>query len=442
MVLNLSEQKLSIPEGTEDVLGLDMRYREHIINIIKEVYENYGFNPHKTPILEYLETFNGHHGEGEKLFFHIKDKNDKDLIARYDLTVPLARVASMYPDLPRPYKRYQIGPSFRDDEPGKSHFREFTQCDADIIGADSLLAEIDITVMAHELLTILGIKNFVLKINHRLLIQALALKVGLQSKEEHLGLQRALDYADKVSKDGLQGVKNKLLENNIPLNIANQTLMEIESFANLLTQFDDLQNQINQIEKFFDNCPSAAKAAADLKFIMSYLPKNVQSNIKIDLTLARGADYYTGYILEGVAIDTEIGAILGGGRYNQLVSAVGNANEAGVGLAFGLERLLSVLKSLDYIDKNIELPSKILLANTNVEFHPKLFVIARELRKYYDVDIYYNQSPFGDIVHFAQQNKHQMIIELIGKQPLIHAVIENETMQSKVTDILNNLDCI
>lgn len=440
MILNLNEKTLSIPVGTEDVLGIDMRYREHIINIIKGVYENYGFNPLKTPILEYFDTFNGHHGEGEKLFFHIKDKNEKYLIPRYDLTVPLARVVNMYPNIPRPYKRFQIGPSFRDDEPGKSHFREFTQCDADIIGSDSLLAEIDITIMAHELINKLGIKNFVLKINHRQLIQALALKVGLNTKEEHLGLQRALDYADKVSKDGLQGIKNKLIENKIPLVIANQILIEIECFSNLLAQYEDLQHQISQIEKFFNHCLSSTKATADLKFILSYLPKNVQSNIKIDLTLARGADYYTGYILEGMVIDSEIGAILGGGRYNNLVSAVGNLNEPGVGLAFGLERILSVLKSLDYINKNILLPHKILLADANVEFHPKIFLIARELRKHYDVDIYYNHAQFEEIIHFAQKNKHQIIIELIGDRPLIHSVIENETFKLEVTDILNNLD--
>ncbi|WKB36307.1 ATP phosphoribosyltransferase regulatory subunit [Terrilactibacillus sp. S3-3] len=231
MSLTVKKDKLSIPDGTEDVLGIDMRIREHVIKIIKETYEKFGFNPHKTPILEYQKTFDGHHGEGEKLFFKIVDKNNNKIMPRYDLTVPFARVANMHNEIPRPYKRYQIGYSFRDDEPGDSHYREFTQCDADIIGTKSLLAEVDITKMAHQLLNNLGIKNFILRVNHRLLIKSIAKKVGITTKYQQLGLQRALDYVDKISKSCQEEMYHKLTEHSIDTNTSEKIISTIKSLS-------------------------------------------------------------------------------------------------------------------------------------------------------------------------------------------------------------------
>lgn len=171
--------KNTIPLGTSDVFGFDARIKDYVLDKIKCVYERYGFEPLYTPILENAEVFNGHHGEGEKLLFKLTDKSNEELVLKYDSTVPLARVVSMYHEIQKPYKRYQLQQSFRYDDVDKGHFREFIQCDGDIVGTESLLADAEITMIAHDGLAEIGFTNFTIRLNHRKIIQ------GLQKNQEY-----------------------------------------------------------------------------------------------------------------------------------------------------------------------------------------------------------------------------------------------------------------
>ncbi|MDQ0194460.1 histidine--tRNA ligase [Paenibacillus wynnii] len=439
MQLNVRERELSIPAGTKDILGADMRAREFIIKVIKNNYEKFGFNPHQTPILEYWDTFRGHHGEGEKLFFHIKDTFGRELIPRYDLTVPLARVVCMNPELPKPYKRYQIGPSFRDDEPGTSHFREFTQCDADIIGTHSLLAEAEITIMAHSILSELNITNTSLRVNHRLIIKGLAQKSGMSTEEEYLAFQQALDYIDKVTKGRLDGLKQRFLKNKITDTIAQKL---IDSLGYLILETEKTTDpivQLNIIKSYFSGNHLAEKGIAELEEIMSYLPAHMLSQIKVDLTLARGANYYTGFILEGVANDLGIGAIIGGGRYDTLVSAIGGIDEPAVGLAIGLERIVLVMDKLKCIEDQLLLNPKILLIKNKLSKPSEALLIARKLREYCDVDFYYDESSLYQCKEYARAHGYPVMLEMGAEDSIIiHDVIDNSQFTETVRSILNN----
>lgn len=196
----LREIANNIPLGTSDVKGFDARVKDYVLGKIKEVYENYGFEPLYTPIIENAEVFNGHHGEGEKLLFKLKDKQGMELVLKYDSTVPLARVISMYPEIQKPYKRYQLQESFRDDDVDKGHFREFVQCDGDVVGATTLLADAEIIMIAYDGLNKIGFSDFTIRINHRKIIQGIAEKAGIYSDSGFIKIQRAIDMLIKSLK--------------------------------------------------------------------------------------------------------------------------------------------------------------------------------------------------------------------------------------------------
>lgn len=439
MKLNIVRNSLDIPDGTKDILGYDMRVREYVIDTIKNVYERFGFQPHQTPILEYFTTFDGHHGEGEKLFFHMQDTKQQHMINRYDLTVPLARVITMNPNLPRPYKRYQIGPSFRDDVPSKSHFREFTQCDADMVGTSSLLAEAEITTMANTLLKALHIENFMIRINHRQLIKGIAQKVDIHSEEGLLGIQSALDYADKVTKDGLQGIINKLVENGIEECTASLIISNIQGLNQEMEREESLYRKLEVMKSFFDQQSVAQQGIEELETIFSYMPKDVLERIEIDLTLARGANYYTGYILEGVIKNLEIGAVLGGGRYDKLVSSLGVLDEPAVGLAFGLERLLLALEGLQCIDSKGVLKDKVLLMRDEFVSPKYMLSIASELRNYCDVDLYYDSFSKEEGIAYAHANQYPLILKVTEAEIKMYDVIENTIFKERIESIIQRI---
>lgn len=205
----MNETCLTVPQGTADIFGAKMRLREHVIHTIERVYRQFGFELLSTPILENASVFSGHHGEGEKILFNLRDKKDVPLVLRYDLTVPLARVMGMYPDIPRPFKRYQIASSFRDDEPDKGHFREFTQCDADIVGVANLAADAEVVIMADSGLRQIGFDSYNIRVNHRSILNGIAEYIcGFGCNV--LTFQRSLDFADKVLKQGIEGIKHDL----------------------------------------------------------------------------------------------------------------------------------------------------------------------------------------------------------------------------------------
>lgn len=372
----------NIPLGTSDVKGFDARVKDYVLGKIKEVYENYGFEPLYTPIIENAEVFNGHHGEGEKLLFKLKDKQGMELVLKYDSTVPLARVISMYPEIQKPYKRYQLQESFRDDDVDKGHFREFVQCDGDVVGATTLLADAEIIMIAYDGLDKIGFSDFTIRINHRKIIQGIAEKAGIYSDSGFIKIQRAIDYADKIIKNGVAGIKQDLEKRNVSDTVINV----ICDLVNIVTE--DPFETLNKIQGYLADSNSALEGIQELREILTYIPSKVLSKVKIDFTLARGADYYTGFIIESIINNIELGAVLGGGRFDNLVEAFCNERVPAVGMAFGLERIITAMKELELTDKLEIYPKKVIILD-NSELQYDIIKCSSILREKFDVSILY-----------------------------------------------------
>ena len=348
--------KHDIPLGTSEIFGVDMRRRQAVIDTIRSVYETFGFEPLHTPILENAEVFNGHHGEGEKLLFTFADSQGERLVNRYDLTVPLARFAGSHPEIPRPLKRYQIETVFRDDKPDLGHFREFTQCDGDVIGNACLSADAEVINVAHFGLSKLGFSDFTIRVNHRGIIKAIAEKAGVFDDAGVLMVQRALDFSDKVTKSGVEGIRRDLVDYGAPDNVID-TIIEM-----ILLDGIDALEKLSAVEQALNFSETGLAAVDELRTILEMVPDSILDKTSVDLTLARGADYYTGFILEGVITSIPVGAVLGGGRYDNLVGKFGDKPEPAVGMAFGLERILTAMTMLHMIE-DIEIPEKILVVS-------------------------------------------------------------------------------
>lgn len=364
--------KQTIPLGTSEVYGKEARNRDGVMDIIRGVYELHGFEPLHTPVLENSVVFNGHHGEGEKLLFCLHDSKKNSLVLRYDLTVPLARFVTANPDIPRPLKRFQMAPVFRDDEVDLGHFREFTQCDGDVVGASSLTADAEILSLAHDGLTKLGFKNFTLRVNHRAIIRGIAAKSGINTPDGVLQVQRALDFADKVIKDGIKGVERDLRKRGISENV-------IENIISVIDMPGDPAKALTKLSQILSGQEQALKGLHELEEIIGYLDPQVADRVAIDLTLARGADYYTGFVLEGVVKDVPVGAVLGGGRYDNLVSAFSSSPEPAVGMAFGLERILTAMKMMEMSHASSN--ERVLVVPLHKDHGATALYVARSLRK-------------------------------------------------------------
>lgn len=348
--------KHNIPPGTSEIFGVDMRRRQAVIDTIRNVYETFGFEPLHTPILENAEVFNGHHGEGEKLLFTFADSQGNQLVNRYDLTVPLARFAGSHPEIPRPLKRYQIETVFRDDKPDLGHFREFTQCDGDVIGNPCLSADAGVINVAHFGLSRLGFDDFTIRVNHRGIIKAIAEKAGVFDDAGILMVQRALDFSDKVTKSGIEGIRRDLVSYGAPENVID-AIVEM-----ILISGDNALEKLAAIERALSFSEVGRIATGELRTIFEMVPDAALDKVSVDLKLARGADYYTGFILEGVISSVPVGAVLGGGRYDDLVGKFGDVSEPAVGMAFGLERIITAMKMLGMFD-NIDIPDKVLVVS-------------------------------------------------------------------------------
>jgi len=333
-----------IPKGTTDYYGSNARLRDYILKQIEETYQSYGFEALYTPIIEHADVFKGHHGEGEKLLFNLNDKNGERYVLKYDSTVPLARVVSMYDDIKLPYKRYQLQQSFRDDNIDKGHYREFIQCDGDIVGTDSLTADAEFIDISYNVLQKLGFRDYTIRLNHRQLIKAIAEMNNISDKEGLLSIQRAIDVSDKINKGSIDDIRAELSKTDINEKIAN-TIVEL---MDELSKTKNVKGSIDLLGDYFgkDN-ENAVKAVSDLREIISYANPDALKKSKIDFTLARGADYYTGFILEAVINKLNLGAVLGGGRFDDLVSAFSDKSVPAVGMAFGLERLIVAMKDLE-----------------------------------------------------------------------------------------------
>ncbi|MEJ7627454.1 MAG: histidine--tRNA ligase [Ferruginibacter sp.] len=372
--------KPGIPQGTRDFTAETVHKRNFILNTIRTVFQLYGFMPLETPALENMETLMGKYGEeGDKLIFKIlnnglndpknKDKaragfeklmegkNTADFTERalkYDLTIPFARFIAMnHGQLVFPYKRYQIQPVWRADRPQKGRYREFTQCDADIAGSTSLLNEIELANIYHDVFTKLGIHGYGLKINNRKILVALAALCG--NKEKLIQITTAIDKLDKI---GIEKVKDELTV----AGLQPDALLQIENYLSIK---GSNENILDSICTLFGKDETAAEGIEELTFILNH---TINVNIEIDLTLARGLNYYTGTIFEVKAPKNfKMGSIGGGGRYDDLTGLFGLKGVPGVGISFGVDRIYDLMEEMNIFPAGLELNTMVLFFNMGKE---------------------------------------------------------------------------
>ncbi len=385
--------KPSIPKGTRDFSPAETAKRNYIFNTIREVYALYGFRQIETPAMENLTTLMGKYGEeGDKLLFKILNSGDflkgicpEELDSggtgrlaaqlcekglRYDLTVPFARYVVQHRDeLQMPFKRYQIQPVWRADRPQKGRYREFYQCDADVVGSDSLLNEVELMQIVDTVFSRFGIRVGI-HINNRKILTGLAEYIGFPDKITEL--TTAIDKLDKI---GLENVKAELRDNGI-------SEEGISKLSPVFNAEGDNIHKLDTIARMLDGQETGARGVGEVRFVLEQLGQLGLTNaVELDLTLARGLNYYTGCIFEVKALDVQIGSITGGGRYDNLTGIFGMPGLSGVGISFGADRIYDVLNQLDLYPENAIQSARVLFINFGKDEAAYCLNIATRLRK-------------------------------------------------------------
>lgn len=375
-------EKPTLPKGTRDFGPAVMAKRQFILNTIRTVFQTFGFQPLETPAMENLSTLTGKYGEeGDQLLFKIlnsgdflKDadqsklaaKNSKSVTSeisekglRYDLTVPFARFVVMNRnEISFPFKRYQIQPVWRADRPQKGRYREFYQCDADVVGTTSLLCEAEIILMIKEVFRNLGIQDYTIKINHRGVLSGIAEIIG--AKENETSLFVAIDKLDKV---GEEKVREELRAKNFPE-------QSLDTLFEILNQHGSTSEKITALSSTFEKSESGRKGIDDLREVLSLITayKSNAEHVAFDIALARGLSYYTGCIFEVKINNVAIGSVSGGGRYDNLTQAFGDKeNLSGVGFSFGVDRLYDAMEELKIFPKDTQVSSRVLVCHFDEE---------------------------------------------------------------------------
>lgn len=334
-------QRPQVLKGFRDHLPAKMLLRRRIIETFRGIYERHGFEPIDTPALEYLEVLTGKAGENEKLMYHFADQGGRDVGLRYDLTVPLARfIASNESELVFPFKRYHIAPVWRAEKPQRGRFREFWQCDADIVGSPSMIADAEIVSIMAEALIAVGLPNFEIQISHRRLLEGIALTAGVPP-ERSGAIYRSVDKLDKI---GAAGVRIELLEQGIDSDSADRVLDAVTEEAATTDLLASLRQRVG-------GNPDAAAALDDLDQLFMLLRAFgvPESNYRLDVSLARGLDYYTGPVYEAVVAQPKVGSVAGAGRYDGLVGSMIGRPIPATGMSLGLERIIEVVEEFQLL---------------------------------------------------------------------------------------------
>ena len=429
-------QKPSIPKGTRDFGPLEMAKRNYIFNTIREVYALYGFQQIETPAMENLSTLMGKYGdEGDKLLFKVlnsgdfmnkvsdeelSERNPLHLAARfcekglrYDLTVPFARYVVMHrEELQMPFKRYQIQPVWRADRPQKGRYREFYQCDADVVGSDSLLNEVELMQIIDTVFTRFGVRVDI-KINNRKILTGIAETIGAADKIVDITV--AIDKLDKI---GIDNVNAELREDGL----SDEQIAKLQPIIMLSGSNDDKLKTIADVLK---DSEVGCKGVEETKFILDVLKTtNIKSKVSFDLTLARGLNYYTGAIFEVKALDVEIGSITGGGRYDNLTGIFGMPGLSGVGISFGADRIFDVLNQLDLYPKESLNATQLLFINFGEKETAYCLPIVSAARQ---------QGIRTEIYPDAVKMKKQMSYANAKAIPFVALAGETEMAEGKIT---------
>ena len=442
--------KPSIPKGTRDFSPVEMAKRNYIFNTIREVYALYGYRQIETPAMENLSTLMGKYGEeGDKLLFKILNSGDflrgidsKDIDdgatghlaaqlcekgLRYDLTVPFARYVVQHRDeLQMPFKRYQLQPVWRADRPQKGRYREFYQCDADVVGSDSLLNEVELMQIIDTVFTRLGIRVCI-HINNRKILTGMANHIGQPDKI--VEITTAIDKLDKI---GIDNVKAELAEAGIPADA-------IAKLDPLFQISGDNDSKLDAIAAMLANDEVGAKGVEEVRFVLKTLNNlsNLKSQISFDLTLARGLNYYTGCIFEVKALDVEIGSITGGGRYDNLTGIFGMPGLSGVGISFGADRIYDVLNQLDLYPANAVQGAQVLFINFGEAEAARSMQVATQLRQAgIAAEVYPDSAKMKKQMSYAN-TLGVPYVALIGESELQSGTVALKDMQSGEQTLLS-----
>ena len=435
-------QKPSIPKGTRDFSPIEMAKRNYIFNTIKEVFLLYGFQQIETPAMENLSTLMGKYGEeGDKLLFKMLNSGDylknapaemleqHDYIhlipkisekgLRYDLTVPFARYVVMHRnDIQFPFKRYQIQPVWRADRPQKGRYREFYQCDADVVGSDSLMNEIELVGMIDEVFKRFGI-NVIIKINNRKVLSGIAEVIGAPDKIVDITV--AIDKIDKI---GLENVNAELLEKGLSQDA-------VDALQPLLTLSGSNEEKLATLSTLLASSEVGMNGVEELRYVLSnseaQQPKGV---VELDVSLARGLNYYTGTIIEVKAKDVTIGSITGGGRYDNLTGVFGMPGTSGVGISFGADRIYDVLNTLELYPKDTLASTKVLFVNFGENEGAQSLQYVMKLRANgIPAEIYPDSTKMKKQMSYAN-DKNVAYVAMVGETEMANGTIALKCMET------------
>jgi len=448
----MSKEKPSIPKGTRDFGPAVVVKRNYIFSVIRSTFEKFGYLPLETPAMEQLSVLTGKYGdEGDQLIFKILNSGDflskttaadieqgskhvtrkiSEKALRYDLTVPFARFVVMNRnEISFPFKRYQIQPVWRADRPQKGRYREFYQCDADVVGTSSLLCEAEIVQMINEVLTKLGLTDFTIKINHRGVLAGIAEAIGEKGKEGEICV--AIDKLDKI---GAEGVRKELLERGI----AESAVDKLEPLYNMEGDNEAIMGQLQQI---LGETAEGQRGLSDLGKVWEYLQQlkskalaaenpSGYPRLQLDVTLARGLSYYTGCIFEVKVNNVSMGSISGGGRYDNLTGMFGMPGVSGVGFSFGVDRIYDVLEELQLFPESAQLSTKVLLVQFDRESEMYALPLLQQLRDAgIASELYPEPAKLKKQMSYADQKNIPYVI-LIGSEEIASGKLQLRNMQT------------
>ena len=421
--------KPSISKGTRDYLPSDLAKRNYLQKVLRETFEVFGFLPIQTPSFEKTETLVGKYGEdGDRLIFKILNSGDKlkkanvesfkdgdirkfsnsisEKALRYDLTVPLARYVSQHRnEINFPFRRYQIQNVWRADRPQKGRFQEFLQCDVDVLGSRSILQEVEIILMCEHIFSKLNLKNISIKINHRKILEGIASLIGVEDK-----LLKFTSSLDKLNKIGIKGVLNELKTDGFSRESLDSLKSFLEKSGDFKSKIDFLSDKLNEVEV-------AKEGIIELLSIYNKISQHKFNSISIslDITLARGLDYYTGLILEVLpSKEFDFGSIAGGGRYDNLTDSFGLKGTSGFGISFGFDRICLILEKLELFPEDLEKISKVMFVNFDDHIVDDCLQKIVELRERgIACEIYPTKSKLKKQLDYANQREIPFVV-MIG----------------------------
>jgi len=443
----------SLPKGTRDYSPNEMKKREYLFEVFKYNFNLYGFNCIETPSMENSEVLNGKYGEeGDRLIYRILNSGDflknidnkknissnnlKSQISkkglRYDLTVPFARYVSMNRDkITMPFKRYQIQPVWRADRPQKGRFREFYQCDVDYIGTKSIVCESEIISLVYSIFNKLKFDDFEIKLNNRKILLGISEELNFKNKFEKFCI-----LIDKIDKIGVSGLKKEMKLNKFPTS-------SIKKLISLIELKGNNSSKINYVKTFLSNSKIGLEGISEIENLMK-----IKSDFNLDFTLARGLSYYTSTIFEVVPTNNNIGSLCGGGRYDDLTEIFGYKNISGIGISFGIERIIEILNTNNLFPKKIESNNNVLISYLSNDLIKNSLELANKLReKGIPTDLYSEKAKLKKQLQYANNNNIPFVI-IIGEDEIKNGKYMLKNMKDgnqnllTINEIINKISSI